>query len=236
MTRALADSDKRRRRRQVAFRVLLVAVFVVVTMAPPLLWPSVTYAQTVTAAAAIVGAIVAIQKADASADAAARAEAAQETALRASRAAHYALAFHARPNVGVDWYRPAEGFTRWDLHLTADRPAKDVKAEWFFANGSPSVRASFPDITPDPKDSFNRSTPRQVIPLGLPPSVKPAEMYRYIVKGTVEYTDVVGLARWRRTWRYQPPSADDPEWAYLNAPKSTQEWELVELLQLPSDL
>jgi hypothetical protein len=230
------DRDKRRRRRQIGFRVLLGAVFLVVTVAPPLLWPSVTYAQTVSAAAALVGAIVAIQKADASADAAARAEAAQETAERASRAAHMGLAFQARPNVGVFWARPVEGFIEWDLHLTADRPAKDIEAEWHFADGRPPVRASFLEIIPDPSDPFDRPAPPLVVRLGVPASVKLMEIHKQVVRGTLEYTDAAGLARWKRTWRYLPPDPADPEAGFYTAPISAHESKLVGLLNMPDDL
>lgn len=145
------DPDKQRRRRQIGFRLLLAAVFLAVAGFVPLLWSSVTYIQTLPAAAAVVGAIIAIQKADASADAAARAEAAQETAERASRAAHHGLAFQARPNVDVFWARPAEGHLGWDLHLTADRVAKDIEGEWHFADGRPPIKVGFPDVIPDPE-------------------------------------------------------------------------------------
>lgn len=70
--------------------------------------------------------------------------------------------------------------------------------------------------------------------LGISASVKPADMYRYLAQGTLEYTDAAGLAKWKRTWRYLPLGPeDDPEMDYLNAPKSKHEWKLVELLELP---
>jgi len=233
--RALAAQDKRRKRRQIGFRILLGIVFLAVA-GLPLAVPSLTFALTVPVAAGLVSAMVAIQKADASTEAAARAEAAQETAERASRAAHFGLAFQARPNVGVLWARPIEGFTHWNLHLTSNRRAKDIEAEWHFADGRPPVRASFPEIIPDPSDPFDRSTLPLVVPLGVPASLKPMEIHKQVVRGTLEYTDAAGLARWKVTWRYVPADASDPEWAYLNAPKAAYESELVELLKLPEDL
>lgn len=203
----------------------------------PFAVPSLTFAVTVPVAAGLVSAVVAIQKADASTEAAARAEAAQETAQRASRAAHFGLAFHGRPNVGVLWSRPVEGFTHWNLHLTSDQAAQDIDAEWHFADGRPPVKASFPEIVPDRKDPFHRSTVPLVVPLGIPASVELGDIHKHLVKGTVEYTDAVGLARWRVTWRYLPLGPEDEsEWEYLNAPKAAYQSELVDLLKMPDDL
>lgn len=230
------DPDKRRRRRQIGFRLLLAAVFLAVAGVVPLLWPSVTYIQTLPAAAAVVGAIIAIQKADASADAAARAEAAQETAERASRSAHYGLAFQARPNVGVFWARPVEGYIEWDLHLTADRAAKDIEGEWHFADGRPPVKVGFPEVIPDPEDPFNRPEPQLVVRLGVPATVKLTEIHKHVVRGTLEYFDASGLARWRSTWRYLPPDPTDPHTPFYLAPNSAHASTLVELLKLPDDL
>ncbi|MNR64436.1 hypothetical protein D3C85_1870830 [compost metagenome] len=59
-------------------------------------------------------------------------------------------------------------------------------------------------------------------------------MHQYLLQGTLEYTDAVGMARWKRTWRYVPLGLnDDPQMDFLNAPKATHEWKLVELLELP---
>lgn len=224
------DSDKQRRRRQIGFRLLLAAVFLAVAGFVPLLWPSVTYIQTLPAAAAVVGAIIAIQKADASADAA------QETAERASRAAHYGLAFQARPNVDVFWARPAEGHLGWDLHLTADRVAKDIEGEWHFADGRPPIKVGFPDVIPDPGDPFNRSKPKLVVRMGISATVELAEIHKHVIRGTLEYSDASGLARWRRTWRYLPPDPTDPQTPFYFAPNSAHESTLVELLKMPDDL
>ncbi|MDI3210191.1 hypothetical protein QK290_17175 [Pseudarthrobacter sp. AL07] len=236
MTKATATPEKRRKRRQIAFRILLGVVFVAVA-GLPLAVPSLTFALTVPVGAGLVSAMVAIQKADASTEAAARAEAAQETAQRASKAAHFGLAFQSRPNVGVLWARPVAGFTHWNLYLTSNRPAKDINAEWHFADGRPPVTASFPEIVPDPKDPFGCSTPPLMVPLGIPASVELGEIHKQVVKGTLEYTDAVGLARWKVTWRYVPLGpGDDPQMEYLNAPKAAYESELVDLLKLPDDL
>lgn len=235
MTRATATPEKRRKRRQIGFRFLLGVVFVAVA-GLPLVLPSLTFALTVPVGAGLVSAMVAIQKADASTEAAARAEAAQETAQRASRAAHFGLAFQSRPHVGVLWARPVEGFTHWNLHLTSDRAAKDIDAVWHFADGRPPVKASFPEIVPDPRDPFDRSTVPLVVPLG-PASVKLGEIHKQVVRGTIEYTDALGLARWRVTWRYLPLGPEDePTMEYLNSPNAAYESELVDLLKLPDDL
>lgn len=204
----------------------------------PLAVPSLTFAVTVPVAAGLVSAVVAIQKADASTEAAARAEAAQATAQRASRAAHFGLAFQGKPNVGVWWFRPVEGFTHWDLHLTSDRPAKDIDAEWHFADGRPPVKASFPEITPESGDPFHRSAARLVVPLGIPAFVALEDIHKHLIRGTLEYTDAVGLARWRVTWRYLPTISpeEEAEWKFRNAPKAAYEADLVDLLKLPDDL
>ncbi|MBP2267819.1 hypothetical protein J3A64_003283 [Pseudarthrobacter sp. PvP004] len=192
---------------------------------------------TVPVAAGLVSAVVAIQKADASTEAAARAEAAQDTAQRASRAAHFGLAFQGKPKVAVWWFRPMEGFTHWDLQITSDRPAKDIDAEWHFADGRPPVKASFPEITPEAGDPFNRSAVRLVVPLGLPASVELGDIHKHLVRGTLEYTDAVGMARWRATWRYLPLSPEEEtKRTFLNAPKAAYKAELVDLLKLPDDL
>lgn len=226
-------SSKKRRRGQIWFWGFVV-LLILGPVLPTYLWPSGNILPLVGTVATAAGALVSLRNVNKSNDAADRAEAAKKTAERASWMARYALALHLRPNVGVDWYQPVEGFTHWNLHLTADRPAKDIKAEWHFADGKPPIQASFPDIAPDPNDRFHRSRPRQVIPLGIPASVKPADMHKHIIQGTLEYTDAAGLARWKRTWRYLPLGPEDnPEWAYLNEPKTTHEWELVELLDLP---
>lgn len=163
-----------------------------------------------------------------------RAEAAQKTAERAARAAHLGLAYQACPEVGVWWYRPAppKDFTHWDLHLTADRPAKDIVAEWHFVDGREPVKGSWPEIVPGP-NGLGLPTPRLVIPLGIPASVKPVDMYHYLARGTLEFTDAAGLARWRTTWRYVPPGPEDDQMQFLNAPKAEYESEFVELLELP---
>lgn len=228
--------DKLRRLRRIGFRLLLAVVFLAVAAVPPLLWHTVTYIQTLPAATAVVGAIIAIQKADASADAAARAEAAQKTAERTSLAAHYGLAFHTRPNVDVFWARPVEGHVVWDLHLTADREAKDIEGEWHFADGRPPVKVGFPEVIPDPGDAFHRSQSKLVIPLGIPATVKLEEIYKQVVMGTLKYSDPVGLARWTSTWRYLPPEPNDTHTPFYLAPNSTYESTLVELLKMPDDL
>ena len=236
MTRATTTPEKRRKRRQIAFRIVLGVVFVAVA-GLPLVVPSLTFALTVPVGAGLISAMVAIQKADASTEAAARAEAAQQTAQLAARAAHFGLALQSRPNVGVLWFHPVEGFTHWNLHLTSNRAAKDIDAEWHFADGRPPVRASFPEIVPDPGDPFGRSTVPLVVPLRIPASVKLGDIHKQVVRGTVEYTDAVGLARWKVTWRYRPlDPEDDPHMEYLNAPKAAYETELGELLKLPEDL
>ena len=123
---------------------------------------------------------------------------------------------------------------RWDLHLTADRPAKNIVAEWHFVDGREPVRGSWPEIVPDPNGLFGMPESPLVIPLGIPASVKLTDMHQYLAQGTLEYTDAAGLARWRRTWRYVPLGPrDNPQMDFLNAPKANHEWKLVELLELP---
>ncbi|CAM3309148.1 hypothetical protein PSET11_02473 [Arthrobacter ulcerisalmonis] len=220
--------------RRVGFWVLLGALAAAVVV-PALIWPSAVWAPLISAAAAVVSAAIAARKADVSADDADRAEAAQATAEKAARAAHLGLAYQAHPEVGVWWYRPAspKDFTHWDLHLTADRPAKNIVAEWHFVDGREPVRGSWPEIEPGP-NGLGLPTTRLVIPLGIPASVKPADVYHYLARGTLEFTDAAGLARWRTTWRYVPLGPeDDPRMQFLNAPKAEYESELVELLELP---
>lgn len=230
------ENDKRRRRGQIGFRFLLAAVFLVVAVVIPIVWPSVTYIQTLPAAAAVVGAIIAIQKADASADAAARAEAAQETAERASRAAHYALAFQARPNVSVLWTSRQEDHPTWGLLLLADREATDIEGKWHYADGRPPLNVTFPEVMPDPSGSLSVTSPALVIRLGIPTTVKVAEIHKHIVKGSLEFSDGAGLARWRSVWRYMPPDPSDPFASHSQAPNSTHELTLVKLLEIPDDL
>jgi hypothetical protein len=212
---------------------VLTAALAGAVVASAFIWPALTLAPVLSAAAAVVSAFVATRKADVSADDAARAEAAQKTAERAARLAHLGLAIQGRPEVGVWWYRPSKDFTHWDLHLTADRPAKDIKAEWHFVDGREPVKGSWPEIAPDPSAPFRLPEPRLVVPLRIPASVKPAHMHQYVAQGSLEYTDADGLARWRRTWRYIPPGPGDDPQMYLNAPKSRDDWQLVELLELP---
>lgn len=163
-----------------------------------------------------------------------RAEAAQRTAERAARAAHLGLAYQARPELGVWWYRPAppKDFTHWDLHLTADRPAKDIVAEWHFVDGREPAKGSWPEIVPGPNGLGLPITPL-VIPVGITASVKPADMYQHLARGTLEFTDAAGLARWRTTWRYVPPGPEDEPMRFLNSPKAEYESDLVKLLELP---
>ncbi|MFK0003121.1 hypothetical protein ACIQTZ_14105 [Paenarthrobacter sp. NPDC090520] len=163
-----------------------------------------------------------------------RAETAQKTAERAARAAHLGLAFQGRPDIGVWWHRPAppEEFTHWNLHLTADRPAKDIVAEWHFVDGRDPVKGSWPEIVPNPNNFRGIPDSPLVVRLMIPSSVKLADMHQHLLRGTLEYTDAAGMARWKRTWRYVPLGpGDDPQ--LLNAPKATHEWKLVELLELP---
>jgi hypothetical protein len=228
---SLVEKPLGKKRRRVGFWVLIVALAGAV-MASAFIWPGLTLAPVLSAAAAVVSAFVAIRKADVSAEDAARAEAAQKTAERAARLAHLGLAIQSRPELGVWWYRLSQDFTHWDLLLTSDRPAKNIRAEWHFVDGREPVTGSWPEIAPHP-DVLLQSEPRLVVPLRIPASVRPSDMHQYVAQGSLEYTDADGLARWRRTWRYIPPGPRDDPQMYLNAPKSRDDWELVELLELP---
>uniref|UniRef100_UPI003F4997F4 hypothetical protein n=1 Tax=Paenarthrobacter ureafaciens TaxID=37931 RepID=UPI003F4997F4 len=117
--------------------------------------------------------------------------------------------------------------------MTADRPAKDIVAEWHFIDGREPVTARWPEIVPDPRGLFGMGEPGLVIPLLIPAAVKLTDMYQHLAQGTLEFTDADGLARWRRTWRYVPLDPQDDPMDFLNGPKTTHEWKLVELLELP---
>jgi hypothetical protein len=228
---SLVEKRSRNKRGRLGFWVLIVALAAAV-VASALIWPALTLAPVLSAAAAVVSAFVATRKAEVSADDAARAEAAQKTAERAARLAHLGLAIHGRPELGVWWYRPSQDFTHWGLLLTADGPAKNIKAEWHFVDGREPVTGSWPEISPDPS-ALLLSEPRLVVPLRIPASVKPADMHQYVAQGSLEYTDADGLARWKRTWRYVPPDPGEDPQKYLNAPNSRHDLQLVKLLELP---
>lgn len=215
------------------FPVLLGLSFLAVVIVP--LWLGLGYTwDTVPTGAAIVAALIATRQAVASDSAAGKAEEARKAAEKAATVAHYALAMHIKPIVGMRWERRNwAGKDQWVLLPQSRSKVCDIKGVWHFADGRHPVEATFNEIVSD--HPLGWPDPELVVALGIPGEVPITQVHNHVISGRVEYTDGVGLALWYSEWKFKAPWDDGvteieghPNADYMNG--------MVRLRDIPDDL
>lgn len=218
---------------RVWFPIVLGLSFLAAVSVP--LWLGLLFTwDTVPAGAAIVAAIVAIRQAIASDSAASKADEARKAAEKAANVAHYSLAMHIKPTVGMRWERRSwAGKDQWVLLPQSRTKVREIKGVWHFADGRHPVEATFGEIESD--HPLGWPDPELVIALGIPGEVPITQVHNHVVSGRVEYTDGAGLALWYSEWKFKAPwdagiteLEGHPNADYLSG--------LVKLLDIPDDL
>lgn len=125
---------------RVWFPIVLGLSFLAAVLVP--LWFGLGYTwDTVPTGAAIVAAIVAIKQAIASDSAASKADEARKAAEKAANLAHYSLAMHIKPTVGMRWERRSwAGEDQWVLLPQSRTKVCEIKGVWHFADGRPPLK------------------------------------------------------------------------------------------------